>query len=236
MQLTLSQKTGFLFLSLPRIDKSRLLLDNRGIYSYLQKIPAMKSKHQIIASLIALCSGFFTSYGSLAQSTPGQKGFFCDTSTGTPTTLYQNSQGIREPWIKWESDTFSGAGYDPLRRCTEVSSRLETYRQNKQLKYITGGTMNSQPVICTASQVNGRCEGLIFTLKPGQDVIATLNKLLAWREGQAGVPSLSESGAIPYIDVSGRLENDSNSVTTPQLNSQPVVAPQTTPSNGSREL
>ena len=196
----------------------------------------MRHKSLVFTGLIALCSSFLAPQTALSQPAPGQKGVFCDTSTGTPTTLYQNTQGSREPWIKWESDVFSGAGYDPLRRCTEVSGRLETYRQNKQLKYITGGIMNSQPVICTASQVNGRCEGLIFTLKPGQDVIATLNKLLAWREGQAGVPSLSESGAIPYIDVSGRLENDSNSVTTPQLNSQPVVAPQTTPSNGSREL
>ena len=195
----------------------------------------MRDKSLIFTSLIVLCSSCLTPKTALSQPAPGQRGFFCDTSTGTPTTLYQNSQGSREPWIKWESDTFSGAGYDPLRRCTEVSSRLETYRQNKQLKYITGGIMNSQPVICTASQVNGRCEGLIFTLKPGQDVIATLNKLLAWREGQAGTPSLSESQEIPFIDVSGRLENESRSVTTPLFNSQPMTQP-TIPSNGSREL
>ena len=53
--------------------------------------------------------------------------------------MYQNSQGIREPWIKWVSDVFSASGYDPVRRCQEVSGRLETYRRNKQLKYITVG-------------------------------------------------------------------------------------------------
>ncbi|MBE9146888.1 COP23 domain-containing protein [Planktothrix mougeotii] len=195
----------------------------------------MRHKSVVFTSLIALCSSFLAPQRALSQPAPGQRGFFCDTSTGTPTTVYQNSQGSREPWIKWESDAFSGAGYDPLRRCTEVSGRLETYRQNKQLKYITAGMMNSQQVICTASQVNGRCEGLIFTLKPNQDAVTTLNKLLAWREGQAGTPSLSESGNIPYIDVSGRLENESHSLTTPQFNGQPVPPPMT-PSNGAREL
>ncbi|MEB3279502.1 MAG: COP23 domain-containing protein [Lyngbya sp.] len=189
----------------------------------------------LAVTAVALGATATLSQSSKAQLAPGQRGFFCDTSTGIPTTVYQNSQGGREPWIKWESDAFLGAGYDPLKRCTEVSGRLETYRQNKQLKYITAGIMNRQQVICTASQVNGRCEGLIFTLKPNQDAVTTLNKLLAWREGQAGVPSLSESGNIPYIDVGERLENESYSVTTPQFNAQPVP-PIRTPSNGSREL
>ncbi len=170
------------------------------------------------------------------QSAPGQKGFYCDMSTGVPVTMYQNSQGMREPWIKWVSDAFSGSGYDPTTRCQQVSGRLETYRRNKQLKYITVGRMNGENVVCTASMVNGRCEGLIFTLKPGQDAVRTLTNLLAWREGQVAPPSLNESGSIPYIDVSGRLGEDSPSIApTMPANTQP--APQQ-PSNsgGEREL
>ena len=145
---------------------------------------------------------------SWSQPGPGQRGFWCDTTSGIPTTAYKNSQGGYEPWIRWVSDHFSGSGYDPLTRCLEVSSRLETYRVNKQLKFITVGYMNRLPVICTASQVNGRCEGLIFTLKPGQDAVRTLNTFLAWREGQATTPSLYESGQIPYIDVRDRVEEN----------------------------
>lgn len=176
-----------------------------------------------------------------SQPAPGQKGFYCDTSTGVPTTMYQNVQGMREPWIKWVSDSFSGSGYDPMTRCTEVSSRLETYRRNKQLKLITVGRMNSQNVVCTASAVNGRCENLIFTLKPDQDAVRTLTNLLAWREGQAGAPSLSESGEIPYIDVSGRLGEDANTPApapmTPSTPSNTQPAPQQPSSGGSqREL
>lgn len=200
----------------------------------------MTMKRRIITEILAVTAVALGATATLSQSSkaqpaPGQRGFFCDTSTGTPVTVYQNSQGGQEPWIQWESDAFSGAGYDPLTRCGEVSRRLETYRQNKQLRYITTGFMNNQPVICTASQVNGRCDGLIYTLKPNQDPIATLYKLLAWREGQAGTSSLSESGQIPYIDVRGRLENETPAVTSPRSHPQPV-RPQQTPNSGLREL
>lgn len=176
---------------------------------------------------------------TFSQSSQGQnaaaRGFFCDTSSGVPVTIYQNTQGTQEPWIRWVSNAFGSAGYNPQTRCQEVSGRLETYRRNKQLKYITVGMMNGQNVVCTASQVNGRCENLIFTLKQGLDPVRTLNNLLAWREGQAGAPSLRESGAIPYIDVSGRLGDDTSSTpaVAPSTNVQPLSQPS---SGGGREL
>ncbi len=168
---------------------------------------------------MAGCVALLTTSGTIALSAlPGYSqaaGFSCDNSSGAPTTVYYNRQGGQEPWIRWVSNAFSGAGYDPLTRCREVSSRLETYRSNKQLKYITVGMMNRQPVVCTASQVNGRCEGLIFTLKRGQDAVRTLNNLLAWREGQAATPSLRESGEVPYIDVRSKFEESSSAAVTP---------------------
>jgi len=65
------------------------------------------------------------------------------------------------------------------------------------------------------------CENLIYTLKPVQNPIATLNRLLAWREGQAGVGTSIESDSIPYVDVSGRIEDDDASATQPS----PVTPP-----------
>jgi Circadian oscillating protein COP23 len=119
----------------------------------------------------------------------------------------------------------------PQQRCEEVSGRLETYRRNGQLKFITVGRMNNQNVICTASQINGRCEGLIYTLKPSQDAIRTLNNFLAWREGQAGAPSLSESRQVPYIDVSSRLD-DGNAPASPAPNNTQPAAPQPAQNQG----
>ncbi len=190
-----------------------------------------------LACTLALALGAIgvTAPASWSQPGPGQRGFWCDTSSGVPTTAYQNSQGGYEPWIRWVSDHFSGSGYDPVTRCLEVSARLETYRLNKQLKFITVGYINRQPVICTASQVNGRCEGLIFTLKPGQDAVRTLSTFLAWREGQAATPSLYESGQIPYIDVRDRIEENLPE-TTPVLGTeQPTVEETTTPETQTEE-
>ncbi|MCL1465474.1 COP23 domain-containing protein [Argonema galeatum] len=122
----------------------------------------------VTAGAIALGITTF-SQSSQAQNTAA-RGFYCDTSSGVPVTIYQNAQGTQEPWIRWVSNNFASSGYNPQTRCQEVSGRLETYRRNKQLKYITVGMMNGQNVVCTASQVNGRCEGLIF----GSSVLSVL--------------------------------------------------------------
>lgn len=137
-----------------------------------------------------------------------QSGFRCDTSGDVPTTMYQSGEGNSEPWIQWVSDHFAGSGWSPDARCQEVSSRLETYRKNKKLRYVTLGTVNNQSVICVASQDQGPCEGIIYTLKPGQDGIQALNNLFAWRKGEEGLQSNYESvTAIPYINVGTRLDD-----------------------------
>jgi hypothetical protein len=128
-----------------------------------------------------------------------------------------------------------------------VSDRLETYRRNRQLQFITVGRMNNQNVICSASQENVPCENLIYTLKAGQDPIATLYNFLAWREGQAATPSLFESSqpSVPYIDVRDRLGDDSapaapvpqpSTPVAPPASRQPVAPPPSNNSGGMREL
>lgn len=164
---------------------------------------------------------------SPSQAQRGQ-GFYCDMSGSSPATMYQNSQGSIERWISWDSNFFSDAGWTPAARCGEVSGRLESFRTAKLLKYVTVGRMNGENVICTASEKNGRCSGLIYTLKPRQDAIRTLYTFFGLREGQAGVPVLSESGEIPYIDVSKRLGNDAAATTSPKVQS-PAKTPVTTP-------
>jgi hypothetical protein len=154
--------------------------------------------------------------------------------------MYQNSQGSIERWISWDSNFFTDAGWTPATRCNEVSNRLESYRTAKLLKYVTVGRMNGENVICTASEKNGRCGGLIYTLKPGQDAIRTLYTFFGLREGQAGVPVLSESAEIPYIDVTGRLGRDATAPTPkvqPILRTPAVTTPAvgTQPSSGVRK-
>jgi Circadian oscillating protein COP23 len=174
------------------------------------------------ATAIALSSLTVDAQPSHALPRPGESGFWCNTSTGTPVTVYQNRQGAIEPWIEWASDYFSASGYDPITRCQLVSQRLEIYRRNRQLKYIAVGQMNGQNVICTASQINGVCQNLIYTLRRDQDPIGALYNLLAWRQGQVGMPSLDESGKIPYIDVREKLgENMDDRAQTPLFSPSP---------------
>ncbi|MHC5744876.1 MAG: COP23 domain-containing protein [Nostoc sp.] len=133
---------------------------------------------------------------SQAEST---RGFYCDTSGNKPVTVYKNPKGITEPWVRWTSNYFKDAGYNKLTRCQEVSQRLETYRRNRDLRFITVGKMNGQNVICTANQVSGRCENLILTLKPNEDGVQALNNLLAWHQ------PLSKSNRTPYVDLREHL-------------------------------
>ena len=141
------------------------------------------------------------------QSQPnlGQGGFVCDTSTGEPVNVYQNPQGFREPWIRWNSNFFSSSGYDPLTRCQQVSQRLENYNRNRQLNYVTVGVVNNQKVICTTSRVNGPCEGLIYTLRRDQDPAPALSSFFVWLANQKARPSLFESSTAIYINVGERL-------------------------------
>lgn len=188
----------------------------------------MKYKTSLVSTIVLGCLSAIAlpSLAQIPNSTQNpvpptsqtiQSGFRCDTNGDVPTTIYQSSQGNPEPWIRWVSDHFSDSGWDPNARCKEVSARLETYRQNKKLRYVTLGTVNNQSVICVASKDQGPCEGIIYTLKPGQDGIQALNNFFAWRKGEEGLQSNYESvTAIPYIDVGERL--DETKQTTPNNN------------------
>ena len=185
----------------------------------------------LAAGAIAFSSVTLTFVPSHAQLRVRQTGFWCSTSTGVPVTVYQNRQGAVDPWIEWTSDYFSGSGYNPITRCQLVSQRLETYRRNRTLKYITAGQMNGQNVICTASQVNGICQNLIYTLRPGQDPIDSLYNLLAWRQGQVAMSSVDETGKIPYIDVREKL-GDNMEEKTEEKTEEKQSAPSFFPTEG----
>ena len=145
---------------------------------------------------------------SQSQQNLRRVGFLCDTSTGEPMTVYQNPQGFREPWIRWNSNFFSSAGYDPLTRCQQVTQRLENYSRNRQLNYVTVGIVNNQKAICTTSRVNGPCEGLIYTLRRDQDPAPALSSFFVWLANQKARPSLFESSTAVYINVGERLGLD----------------------------
>jgi hypothetical protein len=155
-----------------------------------------------IAGIVALGATIGISQPSRADH---EKGFYCDTSRNSPVTVYRNHEGGEEPWIRWTSNYFKNAGYDPLTRCHDVSHRLERYRQDDQLRFITTGRMNKQNVICTASEFDQECDKLILTLKPKEDPERALDNLFSWHTGGGEPSERGRDHQRRYIDVREHL-------------------------------
>ena len=145
----------------------------------------------------------------------------CMNADGVPATVVQTKTGKQVPIIYWKSQTFSGAGWTPERRCQEVSARFQSYHSSGTLEYITTGRMNGLPVICVAKSDGGACAGLLYTLKPGQNATATLKQLFEIRTKPGAAP-LEETTARMYVSVDSIIRNKSGAVVTP---SQAAPAP-----------
>lgn len=155
-----------------------------------------------LAGAAAIAGAGLIGLGALVASQPAQAGaagFSCSISNGAPATMVQTRDGRTVPMIRWTSNTFDGAGWTPARRCQEVSQRFETYRQQGRLNYITTGRLNTLPVICTAPREGAPCDGLLYTLKPGQDPTVALTRLLDVRFKARG--PLNESHGRLYVSM-----------------------------------
>ncbi|MDB4659839.1 COP23 domain-containing protein [Synechococcus sp. AH-551-C10] len=147
----------------------------------------------------------------------------CIDAEGVPGTVVQTKTGKQVPIIYWKSQTFSGSGWTPERRCQEVSARFQNYHSSGTLEYITTGRMNGLPVICVAKTNGGACAGLLYTLKPGQNATATLKKLFDVRTKPGAAP-LEETTARMYLSMDSIIRNKSGAVVAPM----PSVAPSST--------
>jgi Circadian oscillating protein COP23 len=190
----------------------------------------------ITASAIALATTIVASIPTLAQTT----GFVCRQSGGQPATILQRPEG-NVIVIKWVSNSFSDSGFDAQRRCEQVSDRFQQYHKTGNLKYLTTGVINRQPVICVANRRGGDCarelpnNGLLFTVKPGSDAQDTLKRLVNLR-ARASTNSLNESTPSRRLDVemNDRLYIDMDEY----LNSKPADSafPQSVESDASNQL
>ncbi len=112
--------------------------------------------------------------------------FFCgEVQNGSPATIVQSSQYGQVPIIIWDSGHFEGGGYDDQTRCNIVSGKFQTFSDQGTLTYFTAGKVNREPVICAVPSKSTACNGdtLLFTLKPGSDPQATLQRLFDVRGG-----------------------------------------------------
>ena len=96
--------------------------------------------------------------------------------------MSNTSSGKQVAVIMWKSTAFSGGGYDLKTRCQIVSNRFNELYNQGLLSHLTTGRKNGMNIICGASSngVDVR-DGMLYTLKPGQDPTQTLCNLLAVR-------------------------------------------------------
>ncbi len=164
---------------------------------------------------------------TIAQSVQAQSTtFFCGMSQGEPVTMAQTPRG-NIPVIRWVSNYFGGSGYTPEKRCQIVSQKFQEYNQNGDLKFLTTGKVNGQPVICPTSQNGGNCNGVLFTLKPGQNPNQVLQDLMSVRDRASGPLRQLGSGdnsnnqqnseSRTYIEMERYLRN-----ATPDSNPKPI--------------
>nr|WP_186548756.1 COP23 domain-containing protein [Synechococcus sp. Minos11] len=154
---------------------------------------------------------------------PQAKSFVCSSANGVPATSAVTPNG-EVPVIRWTSTTFSGAGWSPERRCQEVTARFNSYMEKGMLEYITTGRMNSLPVICVTRTEGGGCDGLLYTLKPGQNATATLKKLFDIRTKPGAAP-LNETTSRIYVKVDDLIRGGSPVSPAPTLSPAPTAAP-----------
>jgi hypothetical protein len=168
-----------------------------GQKMHLQVTPA-KSATLAAALLVATLST------PLAVKAGSANRFYCGKASGAASTLATTASGKTVAVIRWTSTTFNSAGWSREKRCQAVSDRFEQYRQQGRLSYLTTGRMNGQPVICTTKNDGGACDGLLYTLKPGQNPTKTLRDLLAVRSMAKG--PLNETTGRLYIKMSDLLD------------------------------
>lgn len=184
-----------------------------------------------IAPVAIASSGLFLNLPSQAGTRPAanKPGFWCDTSGTYPITKYQNKTNVQQLWIGWTSTLLSASGYNPVSRCEQVSRRFEQYRSAGKLAIITTGTINNQPVICNGN-APGQCNGLLYTLKPGESATEAINSIRNLAQNKAGAQIRYESeddtfeSDIPYVDVRGLIEQgDAPSAIMPPKSDRPSL-------------
>jgi len=162
-------------------------------------------KLQLFAHILAASAITLGVIPTINQPSSAQtRTYFCDTSSGVPTTVAKNVTGREIPVIRWVSDF--GGQYTPTRRCQEVSARFENAYEKGLLNYLTTGIVKRQQVVCASSQYGGPCSDLLFTLKPSQNASSVIQNLVDIGYRARGPIVQSEDGSSQiYIDMNKLL-------------------------------
>ncbi len=149
-------------------------------------------KFKLLTKLLAISLGvsltaIMTNLPSIAQR--GRASFYCGTYKGEPATIASHPQRGEVALIVWRTNYFRQAGYDPQRRCWEVSSRFQRTHQSRILNYIVSGTTNGYPVLCASQQgpknwiINCSSDRVLMTLRRGDNSQAMIETIYELNQG-----------------------------------------------------
>ena len=170
------------------------------------------SKKLLCLSIGALSIVPFIAADVQASSTLASS-FSCINDEAGLATVVNTKTGKQVPIIYWKSEVFSGSGWTPERRCHAVSARFQNFHSSGTLEYVTTGRINGLPVICIAKSEGASCSGLLYTLKPGQNAVATLQKIFDIRTKPGAAP-LEETTSRVYLSMDSIIRNQSGLAAT----------------------
>ena len=154
-------------------------------------------KHQSVIALLTATALGLTMSACNSNSTSEKITFSCESRKGVPTTVAQSPRGDI-PVIRWVSDFGSEVGYDPQKRCDEVSNRFQKYYNKGVLNFVTTGRQNNQNIVCISSDKGGTCQDLLFTLKPKDNPSLVIKQMFEVASYASG--PIDQSSGV-YIDM-----------------------------------
>lgn len=133
--------------------------------------PGLKTQPSVVPSP-APKSGPITATKSAPPRVAASPRFFCQVWNGQYTVMYSPESRSSESF-PWAVPQALGGGWQPEKRCAEISRRLEAYRPDG-LQELQTSRENGYNTVCATTQSNATCR-LVFTVPPGQDPITTRN-------------------------------------------------------------
>lgn len=161
----------------------------------------------ITRSLSLLVSGIILGTNQVSEAQQGSVRFYCGNHKGEPATKVSTSRRL-VALIVWRSNDFEQSGYNPQRRCIEVSRRFQENFNDGYLKYVVAGVYQGSQVLCssrypTKEVINCPSERILMTLRTDDDASFMINRIYQLNTGTSSEP-INNSAPILIKDDSER--------------------------------
>jgi Circadian oscillating protein COP23 len=162
----------------------------------------------LIVSVLLVIITTFAAVSFHDRSAASEAPYSCQVLADIPSTVVnitdESGQHRTKTMIRWTSNEFKKAGYPPLTRCKEVTSKFNKIaREYPKYKFLTNDRQDSIPIIGVTDIEGGRSKEMLFTLKRddprGKTAIKQIIKLVG--SDYAGGNALDQQSCSAYLDL-----------------------------------